>query len=57
MMNDALAIGFLVLAMIIVFPVFLIVGAIVVIHILEDYQTNKEYDHCIPKDGGKRGES
>lgn len=55
MMDEVLAIVFLVIAMIIVMPVFIIAGTIVGIHMLEDYQMNEEYDHCIPRDDKNGG--
>ena len=32
-----------------------IVSAIVAIYILEDYQINEDYDHCIPRDDKNGG--
>lgn len=46
----ALTIALLVLAVIIITPVFAIMGAIIAIHILEDYQMKEEYDYCISRD-------
>lgn len=46
----ALTIMLLVLVIFIVMPVFVIMGAIVAIHIFEDYMENEEYEHCVPMD-------